>query len=348
MEAGPDVKETLPRLVAGETLTRDAARAMFLELLSGRMADSQIGAMLALIQRRGPTVDELVGAGEAMRANVIVVERPAGSSVPVLDTCGTGGTPKTFNISTAAAIVAAAAASGRLLVAKHGNKSRTGRGSAEVLRELGVNIDAPPIAQTACFEQCGVCFCFSVNHHPAMKHAAAARAALGFPTMFNLLGPLTNPARAERQVMGVMGPQHVEPMARTLAVLGSVRAMVVHSDDGMDEISVSAPTRFAEVENGTVRLGVLDPISLGVDRWDQRDLIVATVPEAASAIKDVFAGRRGARRDVVVVNAAAALIMGGVESNWRQALFTASVAIDSGGAAATLDRLREVSNTPHG
>lgn len=338
-----DVKAILSRLLAGETLPREAARAVFLELLAGRVAEAQIGAMLALIQRRGATVDELVGAGEAMRANVVVVERPAGSSVPVVDTCGTGGTPKTFNISTAAAIVAAAAANGRMLVAKHGNRSRSGRGSAEVLKELGVNIDAPPSVQTACFAECGVCFCFAVNHHPAMKHAAGARGALGFPTMFNLLGPLTNPARAERQVMGVMGPQYVEPMARTLAALGSVRAMVVHSDDGMDEISISAPTRYAEVENGVVRLGVIDPISLGVARYDQQELIVASVPEAATAIRDVLAGRRGARRDAVVVNAAAALLMGGMETTWEQALFSAGVAIDSGRAATTMERLREVS-----
>ncbi|MEK6703040.1 MAG: anthranilate phosphoribosyltransferase [Planctomycetota bacterium] len=338
-----DVKEILSRLVAGESLSREVARATFLELLAGRMEGAQIGAMLALIQRRGATVDELVGAGEAMRANVLVVERPPGNTAPVIDTCGTGGTPKTFNISTAAAIVAAAAANGRMLVAKHGNKSRSGRGSAEVLRELGVNIDAPPATQTECFAECGVCFCFSVNHHPAMKHAAAARVALGFPTMFNLLGPLTNPARAERQLMGVMGPQYVEPMARTLAALGSTRAMVVHSDDGMDEISISAPTRIAQVENGVVSLGVIDPISMGVARWDQKDLIVSTVPEAAAAIRDVLAGRRGARRDAVVVNAAAALLMGGLESAWEQALFSASVAIDSGRAATTLDRLREVS-----
>jgi anthranilate phosphoribosyltransferase len=341
-----DVKSALAHLSSGSPLSEGDARDLFSELLAGRLSESQIGAVLGMIAVRGPTVDELVGAGRVMREHVTPVPLPDGYSGPVLDTCGTGGTPKTFNISTAAALVAAAAtrrSRGTMLVAKHGNRSRSGRGSSEVLEALGVKIDAPPAVQTRCLERVGVCFCFAVHHHPAMKHVAGARKDLAFPTLFNLLGPLTNPARADRQVMGVFADRYVEPMAEALRRLGARRAMVLHSRDGMDEISVSAPTRIAEVTPEGTRVWELDPAAMGIARHRRADLEVATLPEAADAVLDVLAGKPGAKRDAVLLAAAAALVVTGVAGDWPTALATSAGAIDSGESARILAELAETS-----
>lgn len=342
-----DVREVLAHLLAGHSLTRASASEVFTDLLSGRLEPAQIGALLALIQRRGPTADELAGAGAVMRAHVTPVERPAGlERVPVLDTCGTGGTPKTFNISTAAAIVGAAACGRAFLVAKHGNRSRSGRGSAEVLERLGVNVSATPDVQTRCLRDVGICFCFAIHHHPAMKHAGPVRLALGFPTMFNLLGPLTNPARADRQLMGVLAPMYVGPMARALADLGSTRALVLHSDDGMDEVSTCAATRAAEVIGGGVNEGVtIDPMAWGVPRGSIAALTVADLDGAADAVRGVLDGEPGPRRDAVLVNAAAALVVGGSHAGYEAALDAAREAVDTGAARATLAALARASGT---
>lgn len=336
-------------LCSGRTLTETQARELFSELLAGRMSEAQIGAVLAMIAARpgGPTIDEIVGAGRVMREHVTEVPLPAGYSGPVLDTCGTGGAPKTFNISTAAALVAAAAAGilGRpMLVAKHGNRSRSGRGSSEVLAALGVRVDAPPHVQTRCLAEAGVCFCFAVHHHPAMKHAAAARLALPFPTIFNLLGPLTNPAHADRQVMGVFADRYVEPMAHALARLGSVRAMVLHSRDGMDELSLSAPTRIAEVRGGAVRVFELDPASLGLAAAPRAALEVSTLEEAAGAVRGVLGGERGPRRDAVLLATAATLLATDLAAGWGEGLKLAGEAIDSGSAARRLEKLAALSH----
>ncbi len=218
------------------------AETLFEAVLSGHLDQAQIAGVLSLLAARGPTTDEVVGAARAMRRHVTPV--PASDPGSLVDTCGTGGAPKTFNVSTAAAIVAAAAGA---RVAKHGNRSRTGRGSAEVLQALGVNVDAPPGTQARCLDEAGVCFCFAIHHHPAMRHAAVVRRALKFPTIFNILGPLTNPAGATRQLIGVYDEALVPLVAAALARLGSVRAMVVHSRDGLDEVSITAPTVVAEV-----------------------------------------------------------------------------------------------------
>jgi anthranilate phosphoribosyltransferase len=344
-----DAKSALAHLSSGSPLDESLARGFFSELLAGRLTEPQIGAALGMIAVRGPTVDELVGAGRVMREHVTPVPLPAGYSGPVLDTCGTGGTPKTFNISTAAAIVAAAATRrvrGTMLVAKHGNRSRSGRGSAEVLEALGVKVDASPEVQTRCLERVGVCFCFAVHHHPAMKHAAAARRDLGFPTIFNLLGPLTNPARADRQVMGVFADRYVEPMAEALRRLGATRAMVLHSRDGMDEISVSAPTRIAEVTPAGTRVWELDPAALGIPKHPRSALEVSTLPEAADAVRDVLAGKQGAKRDAVLLAAGASLVVTGVRGDWPSALAEAVEAVDSGDSARILAELAETSRTP--
>lgn len=330
-------------------------KGLFSELLAGRLSEAQIGAVLGMMAIRGgvgggPTVDELVGAGRIMREHVSAVPLPEGYAGPVLDTCGTGGTPKTFNISTAAAIVAAAVArmvGGTMLVAKHGNRSRSGRGSAEVLEALGVKVDASAAVQTECLRRVGVCFCFAVHHHPAMKHVSAARQALGFPTIFNLLGPLTNPARADRQVMGVFADRYVEPMAEALRRLGATKALVFHSRDGMDEISVSAPTRIAEVTAGGLRVWELDPVTLGVPRSPRADLEVSTLDDAAEAVRGVLAGKGGsggrAKRDAVLLAAAAALVVTDVAEGWAGGLALAARAIDSGEAARILAELAETS-----
>src|SRR5262245_5383945 len=207
-----------------------------------------------------------------MRRHVTRVECPSppGADTVVLDTCGTGGAQKTFNISTAASLVVAAASphhqgkpGRRILVAKHGNRSRSGRGSAEVLQKLGVNVDAPPAIQARCLEQAGVCFCFAIHHHPAAKVAGPARRALGIPTIFNLLGPLTNPAGASHQLIGTYAPEFVDKLAHALARLGADRAMVVHGSDGMDEITTTGPTMIAHVAGTAVRTATFDPPTLG-------------------------------------------------------------------------------------
>lgn len=341
-----DIPAVLDALRRGGTLDQPAAEGVFSALLAGGMTTEQIVDLLTLIQARGATVDELVGAGRVMRRHVTSVPIPPIPGAAVLDTCGTGGTPKTFNISTAAAIVAAAAAPGRLLVAKHGNRSRSGRGSAEVLRTLGVNIDASPAVQGRCLKECGLCFCFAVHHHPAMRFAAPARQAIGTPTIFNLLGPLTNPAGADRQVMGVLAERYVEPMAQALAQLGSTHAIVVHSRDGMDEISLSAPTLFAEVHGRAVTLREFDPSSLGLRRCQLSDLAANDLESAAAAMRGVLSNEPGPKRAIVALNAAAALVVGGVTSSWEDALMHAEDAIASGMAARTFETLARVSNEP--
>lgn len=340
----------MTRLLAGERLTEGQAQVLFEDLFAGRLDDAQIGAFLALIQSRGPSVDELVGAARTMRRHATPVPfAPADHArAALLDTCGTGGAHKTFNISTVVAIVTAAAtppdAPRRIYVAKHGNRSRTGRGSAEVLQRLGVNVDAPPDVQAACLHEAGVCFCFAIHHHPAARHAASARRSLGVPTMFNLLGPLTNPASATRQLLGVFDRRYVEPMAEALSRLGAERAMVVHSDDGMDEVSIGAPTTIAHVEAGSVRVERFDPRSLGFAPAQIEELEASTLDIAADMARDVLRGEPGPRREIVVLNTAAALCVGGVATDISAGLAMARGAIDSGAAMRTLERLIRASN----
>lgn len=342
------MRDALRMLREGQTLPEEAARAAFDSMLEGASDDSQIREFLLAIQPRGPTVDELVGAARAMRARVTRVPYapPAGESL--IDTCGTGGTRKTFNVSTAAALVVAGASclpgsARRVRVAKHGNRSRTGRGSAEVLAALGVNVDAPPEAQARCLDEAGVCFCFAIHHHPAARHAANARREIGAPTMFNLLGPLTNPALAPRQLLGVFAPRFVRPMAEALLRLGSERAMVVHSEDGLDEISTCAPTGFARVRGGAVETGTIDPAGFGVARAAIESLEAASVEDAAGMILRVLAGEAGPASDIVALNAAAALVEGGAAADMPSALALAREAVRAGHAARTLDALARAS-----
>ncbi|MBK7404678.1 MAG: anthranilate phosphoribosyltransferase [Phycisphaerales bacterium] len=351
-----EIRDALDRLVSGGTLSEPESEALFETLLSGGLDGPQIAAVLALLQRRGPTVDEVVGAARVMRRHVTPVLRPRGTENDALiDTCGTGGAPKTFNVSTASAIVAAAShapGGARVLVAKHGNRSRTGRGSAEVLAALGVRVDASPAAQSRCLAEAGVCFCFAIHHHPAMQHAIGPRRSLGFPTIFNLLGPLTNPAGARRQLIGVYAEPLVGLLAEALARLGSESAVVAHGADGLDELTTTAPVRLARVvpgksgAPGVVAMESLDAMDLGLRRASLGELQASSVEDAAEIIRTVLAGESGARRDIVVLNAAAALVVAGAAPDWAEGLALASASIDSGRAAATLAMLARISNDP--
>ncbi len=338
--------DALATLVAGGSLSAEQAEALFERLLSGGMDDAQIAGVLSLIQARGATTPEVIGAARVMRRHVTPTPVPSVLGATLIDTCGTGGAPKAFNVSTAAAIVAAAARSGggrRAIVAKHGNRSRTGRGSAEALAALGVRVDASPEVQSRCLAEAGVCFCFAIHHHPAMRHAAGPRRSLGFPTIFNLLGPLTNPAGARRQVIGVYEARLVPLIAEALAGLGAERAIVAHGRDGMDELTTTAPTILALVLGGGVRIEELDARTLGLAPARLDNLRVASVDEAAGAVRAVLAGEPGPRRDVTLLNAAAALLVADVAASFADGLTLAAEAVDSGRARETLETLMRVS-----
>lgn len=343
------MQEILARLLDRRPLSASEAQRAFHLILTGQANESQVGAMLALIAARGPTLDEVVGGAAEMRAHVARVPIDAQDPIraTLIDTCGTGGAPKTFNISTAAAFVAAGARTAdgrRAYVAKHGGRSRTGRGSAEVLQMLGVNIDASSEVQARCLREVGVCFSFAVNHHPAMKFAAGPRKSLGFPTIFNLLGPLCNPAGATRQVMGVYDERYVPLIAEAMGRLGAVRAMIVHGHDGMDEITTAATTRLAHVTNSGVRSEILDASALGIASSTHDDLAVRTLDDSARAIVAVLAGEPGPKRDIVLLNAAAALIVAGLADDFPGAISLAREAIDSGRAREALAGLAPRSN----
>ena len=254
--------------------------------MSGEASDAQIAGLLVGLSVKGPTLDEIVGAATVMRERAIAINCGNSSGV-ILDTCGTGGDVRgTFNISTAAAIVAAACG---VKVVKHGNRSASGNsGSADVLEYLGVNLNLSADQMRASLDETNICFAFARNHHPAMKHVAAVRTALGIPTIFNLLGPLTNPARARHQVMGVFAAEWTEVLAHALRELGSDRAWVVHADDGLDELSTMGPTRISELRDGQVSTWRLDPASLGLTPATLESLQVNTVAEAAMAANRNF------------------------------------------------------------
>jgi len=346
---GVDFRDALGELMAGRGLGEAGAEALFSRMLGGELDEAQIGAVLALIQARGPSVDEVVGAARVMRRHVTPTPAPDDPRRPVIDTCGTGGAPKTFNVSTAAAIVVAGArpepASGvdRVLVAKHGNRSRTGRGSAEVLAALGVDVDAPPDVQARCLDEVGVCFCFAIRHHPATRHAAGVRKSLGVPTLFNLLGPLTNPAGARRQLLGVWDPKFVGLLAEALARLGSHRAWVVHSRDGLDELSLADETIVGSVQAGRVEMQRVDPRALGLRAATAEELRATDVDHAAAIIRAVLSGEDSPAADMTVLSAGAALLISGAAQSLEEGLALARRSIGSGRAASALAHLARIS-----
>lgn len=344
------MQDILGQLLAGRSLTEREAEEAIGAILEGRANESQVGALLALLAAKGPTVEELVGGARVMRSHVMRVPVEDDGSV-VIDTCGTGGAPKTFNISTASAIVTAAAGAisareggVRVRVAKHGGRSRSGRGSAEALAALGVNIDASPQAQARCLREAGVCFSFAVNHHPAMKFAAGPRKSLGFPTIFNLLGPLCNPAGARRQLMGVYDARFAPLVAEALARLGAERALVVHGRDGMDEITTTAPTLMVEVRSGTVASREFDAQELGVERAPMEALVAPDLEQAAQMIRRVLAGEPGPALEITLVNSAAALWIAGASDDLAGGLALARRAVAEGEALRALDALARASH----
>ena len=331
-----DLTPFLKHLLVGESLPEDKAREAFEAIMTGTAHHAEMGALLALMATRLPTVDELVGSARVMREKVDRLDTGV-SAEELLDTAGTGGAPKVFNVSTAAAIVAAGAG---VKVAKHGNRSRTGRGSAEVLDQLGVNVDAGRDIQKRCMAEAGVSFCFAIHHHPAAKHAMPVRKALGFPTIFNLLGPLTNPAGAGRQIMGVYADHFVRPIAEAHARLGTVRALVFHSQDGLDECSVGAPTHVADVHHGEVKEYEIDPSTLGLASATIEELKVRDLDHAAKLVWEILKGEEtGPARDMTLLNAAAALVASDRAEDFAEGIARAKESIDSGASAQTLEKL---------
>jgi anthranilate phosphoribosyltransferase len=326
----------LLKLCRREDLTRSEAREAFDQIMSGAASEAQVGGLLVGLAAKGTTVEELVGAATVMREKSVPVE--CDGDCVVLDTCGTGGDVKgTFNISTAAAIVVAAAG---VKVVKHGNRSASSKsGSADVLEKLGVKLELTPAELKNCLDEADICFAFARSHHPAMKFVAPARTSLGIPTIFNLLGPLTNPARAKHQLLGVFAPELTDRLATVLRELGSERAWVVHADDGLDELSTLGPTRVSELKAGDVQTWHVDPKDLGIPYARLSDLQVNSVDEAADVLSRVLIGEQGAPRDITVLNAGAALVVAEAAPNLREGIATAEDAIDTGAANKTLEKL---------
>ena len=320
----------------GKSLSYEITTQAFECMMTGRVHHAEIGAFLGILATRVPTGQEIAGAASVMRKHVRLVDTCV-DRCSLLDTAGTGGAPKTFNVSTAAAIVAAA---GGAKVAKHGNRSRTGRGSAEVLDGLGVNIEAPIDVQTRCLDELGVCFCFAPNHHPATKHVMPVRKSLGFPTIFNLLGPLTNPVQAGRQLMGVYGKDFVEPVAHAFRDLKTIHSIVMHSDDGLDEISISSATRGYEIKGSDIKEFFCEPEQFGFDRSDFSTVTVASLPEAISLIRMVLSGKEiGPARHMVLMSSGVSLYLCGLVDSIELGVQQAAVLIDKGEAQRVLDRL---------
>ncbi len=331
-------KPLLAKLADGATLTEEDAQAFFAACLRGEPTPAQVGAAVTAMRLRGETVGEITASARAMRAAAVSLDHP----YEVVDTCGTGGDGlHTLNISTAAALVAAGAG---MKVAKHGNRALSSRsGSSEVLAALGVNIDATLAQSRRALDEANICFLFAATHHCAMRHVQPIRRELGFRTIFNLLGPLSNPAGAQRQVLGVYDSRWVEPLARVLGALGSRRAWVVHGQ-GLDELTTTGPSQVAEWREGQVRLFTITPEAVGLPRAGLPDLLGGDPETNAEAIRGLLSGQAGAYRDIVLLNAAAALLVCERVETLRDGIAAAGGAIDDGRARAALERLIEASH----
>ena len=326
---------------------------MMAEILAGGCTDAQIAALLVALHMKGETVEEIVGFAEAIRAaaSPLPIRRASALDVSgterdaLVDTCGTGGdTSGTFNISTATALVVAGAG---VRVAKHGNRSVTSKcGSADVMEALGVNISLPPARIAACLEQVGIAFLFAPAMHSAMKYVQPARRELRLRTVFNLLGPLTNPANASAQVVGVYSADLVEKLAEALSMLGVHRALVVHGDDGLDEITITGPTRVAEVREGSLRSYEVTPEEFGFSRATLQAISGGDASDNAAIVREILDGKKSACRDVVTLNAGAALVAAARADHIRDALPLAAQSLDSGAARRKLDALVRFTNSP--
>ncbi|MFO7301317.1 MAG: anthranilate phosphoribosyltransferase [Acidobacteriota bacterium] len=319
-----------------EDLTTEQAAAVMGEIMDGRAQPSQIAGLLMALALKGERPSEMVGFARAMRERATKLPAPVDD---VFDTCGTGGDgAHTFNVSTATALVLAGAG---VKVAKHGNRAVSSRaGSADVFEALGVSLEASPETVHRSLEAAGIAFFFAPLWHPSMRHAAVPRRELGVRTAFNLLGPLTNPAGARRQVVGVSRPEHTELVARTLAALGTTRAWVVHGAGGLDEISTLGHTKVSEVRDGTVNTFYVHPADVGLPVATREALAGGTAEENAELVRRLLEGEPGPRRDIVLLNAAAALLVAGRAATLGEGLTLAARSIDEGAAAGALDRLR--------
>lgn len=330
----------IAQLAEGGTLSRNQAREAFSAIMSGSAGEIEMAAFLMALRLRGETVDEIAGGAEVLRAKASLLKAPSGA----IDTCGTGGDGLgTYNISTAAAIVTAACG---VPVAKHGNKAVSSKsGSADVLARLGIELDIPLERAQACLDRLGICFLLAPKHHGAMRHVAPVRKAMGVRTIFNVLGPLCNPAGARRQLIGVFSPDWLMPLAETLKALGSERVWVVHGSDGLDELTVTGPSRVAALEDGTVTIFEATPADAGLREHGLDGLIGGTAEDNAAALQAVLDGADGAYRDIVLLNSAAALLVAGKVDDLKAGAARAASAIDSGGAADLLKRWADMSRS---
>jgi len=336
-----ELKLLMQKVATGASLTEEEVKEAFETMMSGVATPVQMAAFLMALRVRGETIPEITGAARLMRERMLPVEAPPGA----VDIVGTGGDGhNTFNVSTCAAIVAAGAG---VPVAKHGNRAVSSlSGASDVLTALGVKIDVSPIVISRSIAKAGVGFMWAPMHHTAMKHWAAARGELGIRTIFNLLGPLANPAGVRRQVVGVFNTAWTEPIAEVLKNLGSVHSWVVHGADGLDEITTTGPTRVTELKDGTIRTFEVRPQDAGLPPATLEDLKGGDATVNAAAIRDVLGGEEGPFRDIVVLNAAAALIVGGKATDLRDGAERASRAIDEGAASRALDQLVAITNEP--
>ena len=328
-------RENLSKIVAGNNLNEMEMSDILSEILAGDLTDAQIGAFMAALATKGETFEELAGAAKAMRRKA---KRIQASATTVVDTCGTGGDgAKTFNISTTTAFVVAGCG---ITVAKHGNRSISSQcGSADLLETLGVKLDTDPELVEEAIQEIGIGFLFAPIYHSAMRFAANARKEVGLRSIFNMLGPLTNPAAANCQLLGVYAPELTEMFAEALKLLGAKRAYVVHGHDGLDEISVCAPTRISELDDGVIRTYDIMPEQFFERQAEPADLVGGDPEENAAITRQIFQGEKGPKRDVVLLNAAAALAAAGKAEDFQEGIGLAEAAIDNGAAAEKLEAL---------
>ncbi|WP_151734483.1 anthranilate phosphoribosyltransferase [Paenibacillus tengchongensis] len=338
MDASQLIQSGIAGLIEGRDLSRSEARGIMGLIMEGAASAAQIGALLTALRIKGETVEEITGFAEAMRGFGTQVRT---ESSKLLDTCGTGGSGiHKFNISTASAIISSAAA---VRVAKHGNRSASGRaGSADVLEALGVNIHLNAEQARQCLDSIGICFLFAQIYHPSMKYAAAPRKELGVRTIFNMLGPLTNPAGADRQVMGLYDRSKTKTIAAVLKELGTKRAMIVSSLDGLDEISISAPTQVSELKDGAVVTYEITPEALGLSRYPLHEVLGGDAAENAAIIRGVFEGRISPYRDIVLANAGACIYVAGLAETLAEGVEKARATVDSGAALGKLEQLKSM------
>ena len=335
------IKEALSKIVSGSDLTMAEAKEVMTEIMQGQTTPAQIGSFLTALRMKGETADEIAGCAQAMRENAVQVKP---KQKLLVDTCGTGGDSSgTFNISTTVAFVAAGAG---LAVAKHGNRSVSSRcGSADLLQALGVNLGLNAEQLARCIDEVGIGFLFAPLMHPAMKHALGPRQEIGLRTIFNILGPLTNPANAKRQLLGVYDSNLAELMAEVLRAIGAEHAFVVHGADGLDELSVTGPNKISQLHDSHIDTYYLDPQELGLPRAKLSDLAGGTIDDNVAITKALLKGEKGPKRDVVLLNAAAVLVAGSKAKDLSEGLVLAAESIDSGKAFRKIDELVEMSQS---